>query len=293
MSKYPVYIVSKGRFENPITAKCFLSEGVKFKIVVEPQEYKNYCSAVGSENVLELPFSNLGLGSFPARNFAWEDARKNGFKRHWLFDDNIYMFRRLNKGKRINCSAAKAIEALEIFTDRYLNIGISGFNYEMFVLKDCTKPFFSNVHVYSGLLIDNNMKFRWRLKYNEDVDLCLQVLDSGLCTVLFNAFMISKVSTTAKMKGGNQSELYQGNKHEKKVLKARSLEEVWPQYAKTVWKFNRPHHSVDWKKFFKQPLKRDPSIDWENLSQTDNLGMKLKQVAPVKSQDLKKMLEEK
>ncbi len=32
---YPVYIVSKGRWENPITAKCFLQDGVDFKIVVE------------------------------------------------------------------------------------------------------------------------------------------------------------------------------------------------------------------------------------------------------------------
>ena len=27
---YPVYIVSKGRWENPITAKCFLQDGVDF-----------------------------------------------------------------------------------------------------------------------------------------------------------------------------------------------------------------------------------------------------------------------
>ena len=59
---YPVYIVSKGRWENPITAKCFLQDGVDFKIVVEPQEYDNYCEAVGKKIVLKLPFSNLGLG---------------------------------------------------------------------------------------------------------------------------------------------------------------------------------------------------------------------------------------
>ena len=66
--------------------------------------------------------------------------------------------------------------------------------------------------------------------------------------------MIKKISTVAKLKGGNQTELYKGNAHEKKVLKARSLEEVWPQYVKTVIRFGRPHHQVSWTKLFKQPL---------------------------------------
>ena len=29
----------------------------------------------------------------------------------------------------------------------------------------------------------------------------------------------------------------------------RKLESVWPQYAKTVIRFNRPHHLIDWKQF--------------------------------------------
>lgn len=64
--------------------------------------------------------------------------------------------------------------------------------------------------------------------------------------------MINKVSTQAKMKGGNQTELYKGNAKEKKILKAKMLETVWPQYVKTVIRFNRPHHFVDWKVFSKK-----------------------------------------
>jgi hypothetical protein len=67
---YPIFIVSKGRFKNPITAKHFLKESIPFKIVVEPQEYDQYVKAVGKENVLALPFTNLGLGSYPARNLC-------------------------------------------------------------------------------------------------------------------------------------------------------------------------------------------------------------------------------
>lgn len=49
--------------------------------------------------------------------------------------------------------------------------------------------------------------------------------------------------------GGNQDELYKGNDPKKKLLKAKMLESVWPQYAKTVIRFNRYHHYVDWNVF--------------------------------------------
>ena len=286
MTKYPVYILSKGRWENPMTAKCFLEHNLDFYIVVEPQEEQEYRNVLG-DKVLVLPFSNLGMGGTPARNWIWEHAKDNGDKRHWIFDDNIKKFRRLYKGKRIECNPKQSINAIEEFVDRYENIGIAGFNYTVFCMNEMQHPFFYNVHVYSALLIDSYLPHRWRLKYNEDVDLCLQVLDSGLCTVLFNAFLIDKTSTAAKMKGGNQTDLYKGNSFDKKLLKAKSLEEVWPQYAKTVIKFGRPHHDVQWKKYFKQPLKRRKDIKWENLK-SNEFGMKLKKVGMIQNKELDK-----
>lgn len=272
-NKYPVYIVSKGRYENPLTAKLFLKEGIVFKIVVEPQEYDLYCRAVGETNVLKLPFSNLGLGSFPARNYCWEHSIECGYKKHWCFDDNIRHFIRLNKGHRVRVNGLIALIAAEDFTDRYLNVGISAFNYRYFVTKTTKSPFRINVHAYSAMLIKNNMPFRWRLKYNEDVDLCLQVLNNKYCTILFNAFLIEKTSTHAKMKGGNQSELYKGNAYEKKVLKARTLEEIWPEYVETKIRFNRPHHFVDWRKHFKHPLIKDPNCDFTTMKKVNNYGL--------------------
>lgn len=252
--KYPVYIISKGRYENPITANLFKRENIDFKIAVEPQEYEKYVEALGCEYVMKLPFSNLGLGSYPARNFCWKHSMEHGSKKHFLFDDNIRHFVRLNKGKRVNCNGLLALKSLQDFTDRFSNVAISGFNYRYFVTKQTKKPFTINTHVYSGMLINNEIPFRWRMKYNEDVDLCLQSLHNRWCTILLNAFLIDKVSTTVKLKGGNQDELYQGNSFDKKMLKSRSLEKMWPQYVKVVQRFGRPHHHVSWKKQFNQPL---------------------------------------
>lgn len=252
--KYPIYVVSKGRWDNQLTGKMFNKERIAFKFLVEPQEYEKYCKSLGQEFVIKLPFSNLGLGSFPARNFAWKHSIEAGYLKHWVFDDNIRVFYRWNKGLRRQMSARQAICNWEKFVERYSNVAVSGFNYDYFVPRGTKKPFQINCHVYSALLIKNDIPFRWRLKYNEDVDLCLQVLHNKWCTMLCNAFTIKKTSTSAKMKGGNQSELYQNNAFEKKVLKAKTLQEIWPQYVDVVQRFGRPHHHVNWKKHFKHPL---------------------------------------
>ena len=118
------------------------------------------------------------------------------------------------------------------------------------------KPFKNNCHVYSAMLIKNNISYRWRLKYNEDVDLCLQVLHNGGSTASCVYYMANKISTSVKMKGGNQTELYQGNAPVKNLLKAKMLESVWPQYAKTVIRFNRHHHLVNWNVFKKTAVKQ-------------------------------------
>lgn len=255
--KHPIYIVSKGRANNTKTANIFLKNKIDFKIVVEPQEYEDYCKTIPRQFVTALPFSNLGLGSFPARNWCWEDSVSQGHTHHHLFDDNIQSFARLNGGKRqYNYDPREAIHCLEEFTHRFSNVAISGFNYAGFVTKTTKKPFTINTHVYSGMMIRNDIPYRWRLKYNEDVDLCLQALHDGWCTILLNAYLIDKTSTVMKMKGGNQDELYKNNDERKKALKSFSLQQVWPQYVKVVYRFNRPHHSVNWNKFFTQPLKK-------------------------------------
>lgn len=251
-SIYPVYIISKGRYKNPLTARHFEDAGIDYLIAVEPQEAKEYANALGSHRVLVLPFSNLGLGSFPARNYCWEHSISNGHKYHWIFDDNIRGFAKwINTKKKYINEGSKPL----LFVEQYAkdnNVDISGFEYHGFSMRSPTKPFKTNCHVYSSLFIKNDLPYRWRLKYNEDVDLCLQVLHNGGSTASCVYYLANKTSTTAKMKGGNQDELYKGNDPRKKLLKAKMLEAVWPQYAKTVIRFGRYHHLVDWKKFKKK-----------------------------------------
>jgi len=281
-TKYPIYIVSKGRYRTCLTAKYFLNDDLDFKIAVEPQEYDEYAKEYGKDYVQKLPFSNLGLGSYPARNWCWEDSIKKGFKRHWLFDDNIRGFYRFNGGNRFSIHCRTALSIAEEFTDRYENIGISGFNYK-YLMDPFTvrKPYRLNHHIYSAMLIYNNVPYRWRLKYNEDVDLNLQYLVNKWCLVQFLAVLADKTSTHAAMKGGNQTELYDNNNPEKFNIKTRLLKEMWPQYVKITKKYGRVHHHVNWKKHFNHRLIRRKDINWDEIK-SKKWDLKLKKVGKLK-----------
>lgn len=87
---------------------------------------------------------------------------------------------------------------------------------------------------------------------------------------------------TLKMKGGNMSELYRGDG---RLKMARSLEAMWPNYVKVVWKFGRPQHSVNWR-VFKHPLIKRTDIDMDELKAED---VPLKKMSPIKSKYLKKL----
>lgn len=63
--KYPVYIISKGRWESRLTNKALERMNVPYHIVIEPQEFNDYARVIDEKKILVLPFSNLGKGSIP------------------------------------------------------------------------------------------------------------------------------------------------------------------------------------------------------------------------------------
>jgi hypothetical protein len=259
LPRYPVYVISKGRYgKEGLTARFLHADGVSFRLVVEPQEASAYAASFGAECLEVLPFSNLGQGSIPARNWCWDHAKAAGHARHWILDDNIKKVDHWHGGKRIACLSGPAFAATEDLVDRYENIAIGGLNYRGFAHshgKQPRDPFWLNVHVYSCLLIRNDLAHRWRGRYNEDTDLCLQVLAAGWCTVALNAFMIDK-TVTMTMPGGNTTDLYQGDG---RLKMARALERVWPGVVRVDRRFGRPQHVVNWKKFATRLQAKQPT----------------------------------
>lgn len=273
--RYPIYIISKGRWESRLISIALEEINVSYHIVIEPQEYENYASVIDANKILVLPFSNLGQGSIPARNWVWEHSINDGYDRHWILDDNIDGFVRFNNNRKIPAKTDAIFSACENFVDRYENVVMAGMNYRFFGMqqrKQNHKPFKLNTRVYSCILLSNHIPHRWRGRYNEDTDLSLRILKDGYCTILFNAFLCNKKATMT-MKGGNTESLYKLDNNDGRLLMAQSLQKQHPDVTKIVWKWNRWQHKVDYTPFKANKLKLKEGVIIEDGP--NNYGMVL------------------
>ncbi len=274
LPKWPIYIVSKGRWESRMTAKTLDAMHVPFRMIVEEQEREQYAAVIGAERLLildpqfqadydpccELP-AGSSKGSGPARNFAWAHAAAAGHAWHWCVDDNIYGIVRWHQNAKIMVGDGMVLRAMEEFVERYANVAMAGPQYEPFVVRRRKRrPFSLNTRVYSFNLIRTAVPFRWRGRYNEDTDLSLRMLKAGWCTILFNAFLQKKMKTLSGkfkgMKGGNMEELYKDGT----LAKTQMLANLHPDVTKMVWKFSRWHHEVDYSGFTQKLIRKEDGM---------------------------------
>ena len=269
---FPVYIVSKGRSAHGsrLTSRYLEAMGVPYFIVVEEQEYADYAAVIDPAKVLVLDkayqrdydtFDRLGdtkgKGPGPARNFAWDHSIAGGHAWHWVMDDNIHGFYRMNRNTKIKLADGTGFRVMEDFVLRYKNVGMAGPAYEMFApRRQKQPPFILNTRIYSCNLIRNSLPFRWRGRYNEDTDLSLRILKAGLCTIQFVAFLQNKMGTQI-VKGGNTAEFYA---KEGTLAKSQMQVAMHPDVSRLVWKFGRAHHQVDYSPFRKNRLIRRDDI---------------------------------
>jgi hypothetical protein len=279
--KYPIYIISKGRFENGLRLTQELLErlGVPYRMVVEDSEFDAYAENVPEEKIIALPrdfrenplyavkcevTKTLG-GSIPVRNFVYEHSKSEGHKRHWILDDNMAPIYRLHQNRKLVVESGSPFRILENFVDRYTNIGMAGMNYD-FIIPAISKrpPYVLNTRIYSCILLDNTLDIRWRGMYNEDTDISIRMLKADYCTMLFNCFLIGK-SASMTMKGGNTTEVYEvdapggkesrsGEKFDKRRKFAESIQAQHPDVARITWKYDRWHHYVDYYRYKQKPI---------------------------------------
>lgn len=268
--QFPIYIPSKGRADSRLTIRALQSMGLDFFVVIEQQEYSQYAAVVDPCHILILDpayqrdYATLdalgdskGKGPGPARNFAWDHSKANGDAWHWVMDDNIQAFYRLHNNLKHKLATGAGLQAMEDFCLRYSNIAMAGPAYESFTpRKQQHPPLILNTRIYSCNLIRNDAPFRWRGRYNEDTILSLDMLTAGWCTVQFNAFLQNKVATQ-RIGGGNTAEFYAA---EGTLPKSQMLANVYPQYARVVWRFGRVHHHVNYKPFRHNRLILRPGV---------------------------------
>ena len=273
--KHPMYIVSKGRADSMITSRSLSRMKIPHYIVVEPQDMDAYDKALDNFNIreyvtlLEAPFSNHGDGPGRARNWAWDHSISIGADWHWVLDDNIADFYRLNNNERIRFESSTGFRVMEDFCDRYENIYIAGPQYRFFIAPNSEyPPYVANTRIYSCLLIRNDCKHRWRGRYNEDTDICLRVMKDGDVCVQFNAFLQGKMATQT-VSGGNTAEFYhaentesikEGYNADGTINKSQMLVDMHPDVATLEWRYGRWHHFVDYTPFKINKLKLKANV---------------------------------
>ena len=269
--RFPVYIISKGRADSRLTSRALEQARIPYHIVIEEAEYGDYAAVIDPAKILVLDMSykdaydlcdGLGMdkstGSGPARNFVWDHSIKRGYEWHWIVDDNIRGWHRLNRNRKIPLGDGAMWRACEDFVLRYENVAMAGPNYDFFTPRlEKKSPFTPNTRIYSHLLIRNDIPFRWRGRYNEDTILSLDVLKAGWCTILFNAFLQKKVPTQA-LKGGNTDAFYA---REGTLPKSQMLVREHPDVARLIKRWGRWHHYVDYRPFTRNRLRRKLGLE--------------------------------
>lgn len=288
--KYPIYVISKGRWDKCYTSRYLTQMEVKHFVVCEPSEYEKYKEHVENEyaTLLQLDMSykdrydtcdnmdsSFPKGSGPARNFVWDDSIKRGAKWHWIMDDNATSGFYVNwHNEKVKCRTGAIFGICENFVDRYENIGQFGLHYDFFCASyQYHSPFTRNTRVYSCILNRNDIvdsegkPIRWRGRFNEDTDLSIRILKSGYCTVLADWNLFGKANTMT-VKGGNTDTIYVNGTTEKSEMIAR----LHPDIAKVMYRFHRVHHYVDYSGFT-QELKLKPGV--EVTPGENNYGVKI------------------
>lgn len=266
--RFPLYVVSYGRYQNCRTANELDLYDVPFYIVVEPEQYDQYARNYDEDRLLSVPdrfheeydtfdegIEGKSRGPGPARNFAWEHSIENGYDRHWVIDDNIQRFYRYHENEIIPFGDASGFRCMEDFVLQYENIAMAGPRYESFVIRRSKKPPLTfNTRIYSCNLIQNDVDYRWRGRYNEDTDLSLRLLKAGHCTVLFNVVLQNKIATQ-RVEGGNTENFYEA---EGTYPKSKMLKDMHPGVTTLTKKWGRWHHEVNYRPFKGNELiKRD------------------------------------
>lgn len=125
------------------------------------------------------------------------------------------------------------------------NVGAGALNYRFFCASN-RPPFQTNTRMYSIILINNSVPFRWEGRYNEDSILSMRMLKAGWQTVQLNTFLANKAATQT-VPGGNNKDFYE---KEGTNPKSQMFKDIFPNEVELVERWGRPHHFVDWKRLF-------------------------------------------
>lgn len=262
---FPIYIPTRGRAQKQLTADSLIALGIQPHLVVEEAEADAYAEhnpeckiVVWPQRYLDEYEKTPELNPHPttgaAHNYAWDHSREMGYTHHWIMDDNIRGFLIKHNGRRARMGNPKALHWQEDFIRKWRNLAGMSLAMSPFMRG---QTIMLNTRLYCATLYRNDLHeygIRWRRGINDDTIVSLDILKTGYwCTAENRAIGIMKMGTSRKSRlAGGMTDFYaQGGF----IKKSAELVRLHPEYCKTVVKFNRVHHSVDFSSFKQQLIK--------------------------------------
>ena len=235
--QYHVYVPSKGRASTCTTPRHLAASGIDFSIVVEPQDAHDYRYIFGESSVVVMPENDKGL--WYARNECKKHSMSQGHRYHWQIDDDVKYFRIRRGNKNHKCSAFDALSPVERETNKYKNIGAAGIKHSLYAWSAKNEIDY-NKQICSVGLFKTDSDIWWREMTVEDTDYSLQLLNEGLCTILFNR-LIYDPPTNGSNEGGCSAEgIYGGDTGDSYLPYLRGLQKSWPGVFRIVRKKGKP-----------------------------------------------------
>ena len=278
--KYPIYVVSYKRSHlRGGTIDHLEKMGLKYYVCIQKRERQYYEEARTKNNwtgCTLLYSCDTDDGSTQQRNTCWEHSLGISNK-FWLLDDNIAGWCYYNLMNIVKIHDPRVFTELEKLIDNILEpVGLISHNYTFDVREtNMRSPIQINTKNYSSCLINTKLlgdDIRFRLKYNEDVDLTLQILKRGYKTISMNIFTCNKNPTTANS-GGNSDIYGNGTKFQEKY---DCLKNHWDQEDQRISQFinqrikhkdKRVHLEVDYKQLCKLLDNTKDITPLQNMSQ--------------------------
>jgi len=214
--KYKVYIPSRGRCDNNLTAKCLGEAGISFTLVVEQREHEAYAAKYGDASVVALPGNDYGGVHF-ARNFIKKLSIERGEHRHWQLDDDIrkvYLF----SGRKANYDVPiqNLFGAAERFVEQFDKVAIAGLSSDTFARLQ-KNEYATNAFAYTCFLAMNTPDLQWCPGVEDDLDYNLQALTAGWFTLRFNKIVFRWSSTESQ--SGGYTDIYANGQRYKRMEK--------------------------------------------------------------------------
>ncbi len=226
--KYPINILSYGRYNENKTSKFLLKCKLLHYIFVENCEYdlyiNEYYNKLNEEeqklvNIINTnnDFHLLNLGGSPVRNYIldwWLNRNFKNIDRIWLLDDNINYYNRFNKGNKNKIYSDLIFSSIEKYIEPYDNVGVCSHNLNNHINAEESRPIIvKNGKHYSSMLLLTDKQFRFKHKYNEDILISIDYIISGKLNFCFNHLLFDK-ETSGKERGGNTDTIYKNGSNE-------------------------------------------------------------------------------